>query len=93
MTEGLTRKSGWSVARLLDLGERVMSDSSHIFDDHDNRWEAEQPPVDREPGDIIADLGTIWSWLPPEVRERDADPEKIGIQKMRAALALLKPRP
>jgi hypothetical protein len=58
-----------------------------------NRWEAEQPPVDREPGDIIADLGTIWSWLPPEVRERDADPEKIGIQKMRAALALLKPRP
>jgi hypothetical protein len=55
-------------------------------------WEAEQPPVDRAPGDIIAGLGFTWTWLPAEVRERDPDPE-IGIQKMRATLALLKPRP
>jgi hypothetical protein len=32
-----------------------------------NRWEAEQPPVDRAAGDIIADLGFIWTWLPAEV--------------------------
>ena len=29
------------VAQLLDLGERVLRDSSHIFEDHDNRREAE----------------------------------------------------
>lgn len=27
---------------LLDLGERVLADSSHIFEDHDNRQEAEE---------------------------------------------------
>ena len=58
-----------------------------------NRWEAEQPPIERDPGDILADLGAIWNWLPRDVREQDPDPEKIGIQKMRAALALIKPRP
>jgi release factor glutamine methyltransferase len=31
-----------SVARLLDLGERVLADSTHIFEDHDNRREAEE---------------------------------------------------
>ena len=49
--------------------------------------------VEREAADILADLGTIWSWLPPDVREHDADPEELGIQKMRATLALIKPRP
>ena len=29
-----------SVAQLIDLGERVLADSTHIFDDHDNRREA-----------------------------------------------------
>jgi hypothetical protein len=57
-----------------------------------NRWEAQQPPIERAPADILADLGTIWSWLPSEVRGQDPDPQKIGIQKMRAALALLKLR-
>lgn len=57
-----------------------------------NRREAEQPPIERDPADIIADLGTLLSWLPAEERLRDPDPEKIGIQKMRAALALIKPR-
>lgn len=52
-----------------------------------HRWEAEQPPVERDPADIIADLGTLLSWLPAEERMRDPDPDKIGIQKMRAALA------
>lgn len=31
-----------TVAQLLDLGERVLTDSSHIFEDHDNRREAEE---------------------------------------------------
>jgi len=31
-----------TVAQLLDLGERVLTDSSHIFDDHDNRADAEE---------------------------------------------------
>ena len=57
-----------------------------------NRWEAEQPPIERDPADILADLGTIWGWFPVEVRERDPYPAKIGIQKMRAALALIKSR-
>jgi release factor glutamine methyltransferase len=31
-----------SVGGLLDLGERVLRDSTHIFEDHDNRQEAEE---------------------------------------------------
>ncbi len=50
-----------------------------------HRWEAEQPLPERDPGDIVADLGAIWDWLPSEVRTEDPDPEKLGIQKMRAA--------
>jgi release factor glutamine methyltransferase len=30
------------VSELLDVGERVLSDSTHIFEDHDNRREAEE---------------------------------------------------
>ena len=54
-----------------------------------NEWEAVQPPIERDPAAILADLGTILSWLPANVRTRDTDPDKTGIQKMRAALALL----
>ncbi len=56
-----------------------------------HRWEAAQPLSQREPAEILADLGVIWSWLPPDVRSADPDPGKLGIQKMRAALALLRP--
>ena len=31
-----------NIAQLLDLGERVLQDSTHIFEDHDNRQEAEE---------------------------------------------------
>ena len=54
-----------------------------------HEWEARQPLEQRDPARILADLGTIYSWLPPEVRAEDPDPQKIGIQKMRAALAHL----
>jgi hypothetical protein len=55
-----------------------------------NEWEAAQPPVTREPAAIIADLGTLLSWLPQAVRQHDPDPDKTGIAKMKATLALLK---
>ena len=58
--------------------------------DEFHRWESEQPSIEREPARIIADLGAIWSWLPTDVRLLDPDPEKVGIQKMRAALALIR---
>jgi len=55
-----------------------------------HRWEATQPLPERDPAEILADLGAIWNWLPPEVRTADPDPGKLGIQKMRAALAHLR---
>jgi hypothetical protein len=55
-----------------------------------HRWEAAQPPVERPAADIIADLGAVWNWLPAEVRSANPDPEKRGIQAMRAALQRLR---
>jgi hypothetical protein len=55
-----------------------------------NEWDEAQPLVTREPAAILADLGTILSWLPREVRLEDPDPDKNGIEKMRAGLALLR---
>ena len=57
-----------------------------------HRWEAQQPPPEREPARILADRGTIWSWLPPEVRAEDPDPEKRGVRAMHASLSHLTPR-
>jgi len=59
--------------------------------DEFHRWESEQPLMERTPENIIADLGAILSWVPPSERLCDPDPDKAGIQKMRAALALIKP--
>ena len=52
-----------------------------------NDWEARQPPIERSPAAILADLGFLWSLVSPEERLRDPDPEKLGIQRMRAMLA------
>ncbi len=57
-----------------------------------NRWEEEQPQVEREPGKILADLGAIWSWIPEQDRLFDPDPEKRGFQVLRAAFAVLNRR-
>lgn len=54
-----------------------------------HEWEAQQPPISRDPSAIIADLGALLSWYSPELVRTDPDPEKQGIAKMRAALALL----
>jgi hypothetical protein len=58
--------------------------------DEFHRWETEQLPIDRQPADIIADLGAILSWVSVTDRLCDPDPDKIGIQKMRAALAFIR---
>ena len=55
-----------------------------------NRWEQSQPPVDRPAAELIADIGAIREWLPPDVRIADPDPGKRGIQTMRAALSRLR---
>jgi len=57
-----------------------------------NRWEAEQSPIERDPASVLADLGAILSWIPAEDRLRDPDPEKRGIQILRAACAVLSGR-
>jgi hypothetical protein len=54
-----------------------------------NRWEAQQPPDERSPEDIVADLGAILSWLPPDVVAEDPDPNKLGIQKLLAVFERL----
>ena len=54
-----------------------------------NRWEAEQAPVERDSANILADLGAILQWMPPEARLYDPDPEKLGITKLRKAFAAL----
>ena len=55
-----------------------------------NRWEAEQPLVERDAADNIADIGAILDWMPPEVLTEDPDPEKRGVQVLRRAFGLLK---
>jgi hypothetical protein len=57
-----------------------------------NRWEAEQPFVEADPADSIANIGAILDWAPPEVLAEDPDPEKRGIQILRAAFACLNSR-
>lgn len=54
-----------------------------------HRWEAKQAPVERSPAALLADIGAIREWLSPEARLADPDPQKLGIQAMRRALARL----
>lgn len=53
-----------------------------------NQWESEQPPVERSPAAILADPGFLMALASGEDRLRDPDPEKLGIQVMRALWAL-----
>jgi hypothetical protein len=54
-----------------------------------HEWEAKQPHISREPSAIVADLGALLAWYPPELIRSDPDPEKRGIATMRSALSLL----
>ena len=57
-----------------------------------NRWEAAQPPIERSPAAILADLGFLLRSVSPEDLLRDPDPQKLGIQAMHKAMAWVKPR-
>lgn len=52
-----------------------------------NQWEQDHRPVARPFADVLADLGFIWTWVPRDLRLADPDPEKAGLQQMRAVLA------
>ncbi len=54
-----------------------------------HKWEDAQPPLERSSADIIADLGAVLDWLPAATRSEDPDPQKQGIQILRAAFARL----
>jgi release factor glutamine methyltransferase len=57
-----------TVGGLTDLGERVLSDSTHIFEDHDNRREAEELLafcLDIDPEDLESELE-----IAPRTRQR-----------------------
>jgi hypothetical protein len=58
-----------------------------------NQWESEQQPMpERAPAAILADLGFLLSCVSAEDRQRDPDPEKLGIQQMRVLLARVSPK-
>ena len=54
-----------------------------------HEWEAQQPPVSRDLSAVFADLSALRRLCPPELLSAVPDPEKVGIARMRAALALL----
>jgi predicted TIM-barrel fold metal-dependent hydrolase len=55
-----------------------------------NAWEARQPLAERSAEEIVADLGFVFGLIEAGERMRDPDPEKLGIQRMRAALAAVR---
>lgn len=46
-------------------------------------------PPERTPAACVADVGALYEWFSSETKSVDPDPEKLGIQRMRAALARL----
>jgi len=58
-----------------------------------NEWERSVLPPQRTPAACVADVGALREWFSSETNAVDPDPEKLGIQRMRAVLArLLVPR-
>lgn len=53
------------------------------------RWENAQVPSARPFSDILADLGFVFSLIPPEDRRNNDDPVYEGIRKMHEALSVL----
>jgi hypothetical protein len=56
-----------------------------------NAWEDSTVFPARGAAACVADVGTLYEWLSPETRRFDPDPQKLGIQQMRKALARLAP--
>jgi hypothetical protein len=52
-----------------------------------NRWERQNPAPVRDLTEVLADLSFLVSLAPPEIRNADPDPEKLGIQETRRMLA------
>ncbi len=45
---------------------------------------------ERQSDDLVfASLSSLYAMLPPDVRARDLDPERVGVRRMHAALAVL----
>ena len=57
-----------------------------------HRWESSREPDPHPPDAALADVGTIYDWLPEDVRSTDRDPDKTGIRRMQAILAALAQR-
>ena len=53
-----------------------------------NRWESENPPPQKPAKAVLADLSFLLRYVSPDELMRDPDPEKVGVQKLRRALAL-----
>ena len=53
-----------------------------------NRWEAEQAFPLASAAELVADIGAILDWMPPEFQNIDPDPEKHGIQQFRKLLEI-----
>lgn len=58
-----------------------------------HEWERRNPAPMRSFDAVLRDLDFLLTFISPEEILHDPDPEKNGIQKMRAALALLKQHP
>jgi ferric-dicitrate binding protein FerR (iron transport regulator) len=56
-----------------------------------NRWKEEHPAPAREFSRILADLSAIRLWIPEPDRLIDPDPERLGVARLHAAIALLRP--
>lgn len=54
-----------------------------------HEWDDSYVHPARPASKVLADISVFRSWLPDDVRNRDPDPEKLGIQRLRKTLALL----
>jgi hypothetical protein len=54
-----------------------------------NRWERAQPRPEYSAEDTLASLSTILEWIPASVKLRERDPDRRGVRRMHALLALL----
>ena len=55
-----------------------------------HEWESTEAPPSLDAAHVIADLGAILSWISPEERMLDPDPEKHGVRKMFEVLRLIR---
>ena len=54
-----------------------------------HEWETQNLVPEREASAVLADLSYLLRFVPAEEILRDPDPDKLGIARMRAALAAI----